>query len=37
LASQTDIQDAVAAGNVTLEETGVVVNMPFLAWPGGSR
>ena len=37
LASHTGIQDALAAGDVSLEETGVVVNMPFLSWPGGSR
>lgn len=37
LASAIEIEDAVSAGSVTLEETGVVVNMPFLAWPGGSR
>ena len=31
------IRAGEAAGRVTLKDTGVVVNMPFLTWPGGER
>lgn len=31
------VSAAVDAGEVDLEETPVVVNMPFLTWPGGQR
>lgn len=37
LRSAADVEEALAAGDIGLEETGVVVNMPFLSWPGGTR
>lgn len=32
-----DLQVAEQAGELTLEVSNVVVNMPFITWPGGSR
>lgn len=37
LRSVDGIQAAARKGEVTLDRPGVVVNMPFLAWPGGQR
>jgi hypothetical protein len=37
LKSVAELQDAIASGAVSVKEAGVVVNMPFLAWPGGQR
>lgn len=37
LTSAEEIHDAEAAGEVSLDESGVVVNMPLLTWPGGER
>lgn len=37
LRSAGEVLDAAEAGEVTLEETGVVVNMPIVVWPGGQR
>lgn len=37
LKSVAEIEGAEAAGEVTLERPGVVVNMPFLTWPGGGE
>lgn len=37
LQSADEIAAAAAAGEIELEETEVVVNMPFLTWPGGRR
>lgn len=37
LTSEQDVLDADSAGEVTIEDTGIVVNMPLLTWPGGSR
>lgn len=37
LMSEAEILEAEAAGDLTLERPGVVVNMPFIQWPGGSR
>jgi len=37
LKSATQVQEAEANGEVTIERTDVVVNMPFVAWPGGQR
>ncbi len=37
LRSAAEVKDAVAKGEVTIERPGVVVNMPFLTWPGGRR
>jgi hypothetical protein len=37
LRSATEVQEAEAAGEVSIDQPGVVVNMPFLTWPGGQR
>jgi hypothetical protein len=37
LKSAAEIQEQVAQNNVTLEKSGVVVNMPFITWKGGKR
>lgn len=37
LKSAADVQAAAAQGEVTLDQPGVVVNMPLLTWPGGQR
>jgi hypothetical protein len=37
LKSLAELQGAIDSGAVTTEEPGVVVNMPFLTWPGGRR
>ncbi|MBI4413826.1 MAG: hypothetical protein HY576_05570 [candidate division NC10 bacterium] len=37
LKSAAEVQAAEAKGEVTIEEPGVVVNMPMLTWPGGQR
>lgn len=37
LKSVAEIEAAVAAGEVTLAQPGVVVNMPFVVWDGGKR
>ncbi len=37
LKSATEVLDAAATGAVTLEEPGVVINMPFVVWNGGKR
>jgi hypothetical protein len=37
LRSVGEIDDAEAAGELTIEQPGVVVNMPIIEWPGGSR
>ncbi len=37
LTSAAEVQAAVEQGELTIEETGIVVNMPFLTWPGGQR
>jgi hypothetical protein len=37
LRSAQEVAQAEAAGEVALERSGVVVNMPFLRWPGGER
>lgn len=37
LASVADIQAAEAAGEVTIAQPGVVINMPFVVWDGGKR
>lgn len=37
LSSADEVTAAADAGDVLLETTGVVVNMPFLTWPGGQR
>lgn len=37
LTSVEDIQAARRAGEITVEPSGVVVNMPVIDWPGGQR
>ena len=37
LTSAAEVQMAEEQGELTIEETGIVVNMPFLTWPGGQR
>lgn len=37
LSSATEVEEALARGDVTVQEPGVVVNVPFLTWPGGQR
>lgn len=37
LQSVADLHEAESAGEVTITQPGIVVNMPVLVWPGGSR
>jgi hypothetical protein len=37
LTSVREVKAAEQAGEITAERSGVVVNMPFITWPGGSR
>ncbi|MFQ5565133.1 MAG: hypothetical protein ACE5EU_02085 [Paracoccaceae bacterium] len=37
LKSAADVTAALEAGEIAVEEPGVVVNMPFVTWPGGQR
>ncbi|MGI8644378.1 MAG: DUF7482 domain-containing protein [Thermomicrobiales bacterium] len=37
LKSAAEVQAAAEAGEVAIAESGIVVNMPFLTWPGGHR
>ena len=37
LKSAAEVKAAVMKGEVTIEQPGVVVNMPMLTWPGGRR
>lgn len=37
LKSAAELQSAIDSGAVSIEEPGVVINMPFLRWPGGQR
>ncbi len=37
LKSAAEVEQAIGNGEVTTEEPGVVVNMPFLTWPTGQR
>ena len=37
LKSAGEVLEAAASGAVTLEEPGVVINMPFVTWKGGKR
>jgi hypothetical protein len=37
LKSAAEVEAALAAGQLTEEVPGVVVNMPFVTWPNGSR
>jgi len=37
MTSWGELKRAIDSGTVAIKKTGVVVNMPFLTWPGGSR
>jgi len=37
LKSAADVLAAEAAGELTIEQPGVVINMPFVVWDGGKR
>lgn len=37
LKSVEEVEQAVQKGEVTIQQPGVVVNMPLLTWPGGHR
>jgi len=37
LKTAAEVKRAVNRGEVTVERPGVVINMPMLTWPGGSR
>ncbi|MGH3005835.1 MAG: DUF7482 domain-containing protein [Gaiellaceae bacterium] len=37
LRSAAEVRAAAARGEITVKRPGVVVNMPFLRWPGGAR
>lgn len=37
ITSAADVLAAEAAGELTIEQPGVVINMPFVVWDGGQR
>ena len=37
LTSETEIMAAETAGEVSIQQPGVVINMPFVVWDGGKR
>jgi hypothetical protein len=37
LKAASDVLDAQTAGELTIEQPGVVINMPFIVWDGGKR
>ena len=37
LKSAVDVLEAEEAGEITIEQPGVVINMPFVVWDGGKR
>lgn len=37
LRSAAEVRQAEAAGEIEIKQPGVVVNMPFLTWPGGGE
>ncbi len=37
LKSMAELRIVIDSGAVSIKQTGVVVNMPFLTWPGGKR
>lgn len=37
LKSAAAVQEAAAQGEITIEQPGIVVNMPLVTWPGGQR
>jgi hypothetical protein len=37
LKAASEVLDAQTAGELTIEQPGVVINMPFIVWDGGKR
>ena len=37
LKSAAEVLEAVEAGELTIQQPGVVINMPFIVWDGGQR
>ncbi len=37
LKSAAEVEEALKTGDITIEEPGIVVNMPMVTWPGGQR
>lgn len=37
LKSAAEVKEAASKGEIVIEKPGIVVNMPFLTWPGGRR
>lgn len=37
LTSAAEIEQAISKGQLNVEQSGVIVNMPLLTWPGGRR
>jgi hypothetical protein len=37
LKAAADVLDAEKKGEVTIDRPGIVINMPFISWPGGQR
>lgn len=37
LKSAAEVMEAEASGELTIEQPGVVINMPFVVWDGGQR
>ncbi len=37
LRSAAEVRKAIDAGELAVEQPGVVINMPLLTWPGGNR
>ena len=37
LKTAAEILEAAEAGELTIQQTGVVINMPFIVWDGGQR
>jgi hypothetical protein len=37
LKSASEVLDAESSGEITIEQPGVVINMPFVVWDGGKR
>ena len=37
LKSLAEVTEAESKGELSMEEPGIVVNMPFIVWPGGER
>jgi hypothetical protein len=37
LTTAAEVEQAASRGEIAVERTGVVINMPLLTWPGGHR